>query len=163
MVKYAVLILILLDVLLNVTGQLSLKYGMSKIGNFSLSLSTLPPVFLKAATNLPVLFGLLCYGLGFMVWLIVLSKAEVSYAYPLISLGYVFTAILARAPVRRSGGPHAHGGHSHYLFGGVHNCPQLSGPRGIYGTRGAGLTLRRAGGPASRLARQVALFSKEHG
>jgi multidrug transporter EmrE-like cation transporter len=69
---------------------------MSKIGNFSLSLSTLPPVFLKAATNLPVLFGLLCYGLGFMVWLIVLSKAEVSYAYPLISLGYVFTAVLAR-------------------------------------------------------------------
>jgi len=96
MVKYAVLILILLDVFLNVTGQLSLKYGMTKIGNFSLSLSTLPPVFLKAATNFHVLFGLLCYGLGFMVWLIVLSKAEVSYAYPLISLGYVFTAILAR-------------------------------------------------------------------
>jgi drug/metabolite transporter (DMT)-like permease len=95
MVKYAVLILILIDVILNVTGQLSLKYGMSKIGNFSLSLSTLPPVFLKAATNFHVLFGLLCYGLGFMVWLIVLSKAEVSYAYPLISLGYVFTAILA--------------------------------------------------------------------
>ena len=97
MVKYAVLILILIDVILNVTGQLSLKYGMSKIGNFSLSLSTLPPVFLKAATNLHVLFGLLCYGLGFMVWLIVLSKAEVSYAYPLISLGYVLTAVLAWA------------------------------------------------------------------
>ena len=97
MLKYAVLLLILLDVFLNVTGQLSLKYGMTKIGNFSLSLSTLPPVFLKAATNLHVLFGLLCYGLGFMVWLIVLSKAEVSYAYPLISLGYILTAILAWA------------------------------------------------------------------
>lgn len=97
MVKYVVLSLILLDVLLNVTGQLSLKYGMAKIGNFSLSMSTLPPIFLKAATNLHVLFGLFCYGLGFMVWLVVLSKAEVSYAYPLISLGYVFTAILARA------------------------------------------------------------------
>ena len=96
MVKPVVLVLILLDVFLNVTGQLSLKYGMSKIGNFSLSLSTLPPVFLKAATNLPVLFGLLCYGLGFMVWLLVLAKAEVSWAYPLISLGYVFTALLAR-------------------------------------------------------------------
>ncbi len=97
MVKYAVLILILLDVILNVTGQLSLKYGMARIGNFSISLATLPPVFLKAATNFYVLLGLVCYGMGFMVWLIVLSKAEVSYAYPLISLGYVFTAILARA------------------------------------------------------------------
>ena len=95
MVKYTVLILILLDVFLNVTGQLSLKCGMAKIGNFSVSLATLPPVFIKAATNVYVLFGLLCYGLGFMVWLIVLSKAEVSYAYPLISLGYVLTAILA--------------------------------------------------------------------
>jgi drug/metabolite transporter (DMT)-like permease len=97
MVKYVVLSLILLDVVLNVTGQLSLKYGMTRIGNFALSLPTLPPVFLKAATNVYVLFGLLCYGLGFMVWLVVLSKAEVSYAYPLISLGYVFTALLARA------------------------------------------------------------------
>ena len=97
MVKYLVLALIFLDVILNVAGQLSLKYGMSQFGNFSLSLSTLPPVFLKAATNLNVLLGLVCYGLGFLVWLIVLAKAEVSYAYPLISLGYVFTAILARA------------------------------------------------------------------
>ncbi len=96
MVKYLVLALIFLDVILNVAGQLSLKYGMSQFGNFSLSLSTLPPVFLKAATNLNVLLGLVCYGLGFLVWLIVLAKAEVSYAYPLISLGYVFTAILAR-------------------------------------------------------------------
>jgi drug/metabolite transporter (DMT)-like permease len=97
MVKFLVLALILVDVILNVTGQLSLKYGMSKFGNFSLSLDTLPPIFFKAATNPHVLLGLICYGLGFMVWLIVLAKAEVSYAYPLISLGYVFTAILARA------------------------------------------------------------------
>ena len=96
MVKYLVLSLIMVDVALNVTGQLSLKHGMNKLGNFSLSFSTLPPVFLQAALNPFVLLGLLCYGLGFMVWLIVLAKAEVSYAYPLISLGYVFTAILAR-------------------------------------------------------------------
>jgi drug/metabolite transporter (DMT)-like permease len=95
MVKSVVLLLILVDVFLNVTGQLSLKHGMSKIGNFSVSLAALPPVFFQAATNLYVLFGLLCYGLGFMVWLIVLAKAEVSYAYPMISLGYVFTALMA--------------------------------------------------------------------
>ncbi len=96
MVKYLVLSLIMLDVALNVTGQLSLKHGMSKLGNFALSLSTLPPVFVQAAFNPFVILGLVCYGLGFLVWLLVLAKAEVSYAYPLISLGYVFTAILAR-------------------------------------------------------------------
>jgi drug/metabolite transporter (DMT)-like permease len=96
MVKYLVFSLILLDVVLNVTGQLSLKHGMSKYGNFALSLESLPTMFFRAATNPHVLMGLVCYGLGFMVWLVVLSKAEVSFAYPLISLGYVFTAILAR-------------------------------------------------------------------
>ena len=138
MVKYAVLILILLDVFLNVTGQLSLKYGMSKIGNFSLSLSTLPPVFLKAATNLHVLFGLLCYGLGFMVWLIVLSKAEVSYAYPLISLGLRLHRHPGPGPVRRSGGLHPHGGYRRHLPGGVPDCPKLSGMKRIEGTEGPG-------------------------
>ncbi len=93
--SYLVLGLILLDVALNVAGQLSLKFGMSKIGNFALAVESLPPVFFKAAFNPYIILGLLCYGMGFMVWLIVLAKAEVSYAYPMISLGYVFTALLA--------------------------------------------------------------------
>jgi drug/metabolite transporter (DMT)-like permease len=95
MINYLVLGLILLDVALNVAGQLTLKYGMSKLGNFSLTLPNLASVFLKAALSPYIFLGLVCYGLGFMVWLIVLAKAEVSYAYPMISLGYVFTALLA--------------------------------------------------------------------
>lgn len=93
--KYLVLGLILLDVMLNVAGQLSLKFGMSKMGNFAITAGELGSVFLRAAFNPYVLMGLLCYGTGFLVWLIVLAKAEVSYAYPMISLGYVFTAVLA--------------------------------------------------------------------
>ena len=96
MVNQLVLALILLDVELNVFGQLSLKFGMSHLGNFALSLSTLPPVFVRAAFSPFILLGMVCYGLGFLVWLVVLAKAEVSYAYPLVRLGYVFTAILAR-------------------------------------------------------------------
>ncbi|MBW1992488.1 MAG: EamA family transporter [Deltaproteobacteria bacterium] len=95
MVSSLVLGLILFDVLLNVAGQLSLKFGMTKIGNFSLSAGSLPVVFLKAAFNPYVILGLGLYGMGFLVWLIVLAKAEVSYAYPMISLGYVLTAVLA--------------------------------------------------------------------
>jgi drug/metabolite transporter (DMT)-like permease len=95
MLNYLVLGLIFVDVVLNVAGQLSLKFGMSKMGNFSLSLPTLASVFLRAATSPYIILGVICYGMGFMVWLIVLAKAEVSYAYPMISLGYVFTAVLA--------------------------------------------------------------------
>jgi drug/metabolite transporter (DMT)-like permease len=95
MLNYLVLGLILLDVALNVVGQLSLKFGMSKMGNFSISLDSLLTVFARAAVNPFIILGVFCYGMGFLVWLIVLAKAEVSYAYPMISLGYVFTAILA--------------------------------------------------------------------
>ena len=95
MLSYLVLSLILLDVALNVVGQLSLKFGMSKMGNFSISLPSLTSVFARAATNPFIILGVFCYGMGFLVWLIVLAKAEVSYAYPMISLGYVFTAVLA--------------------------------------------------------------------
>jgi len=95
MLNYLVLSLILLDVALNVVGQLSLKFGMSKMGNFSISLPTLLSVFSRAALNPFIILGVFCYGMGFLVWLIVLAKADVSYAYPMISLGYVFTAVLA--------------------------------------------------------------------
>lgn len=95
MVRYLILTLILVDVVFNVTGQLLLKHGMSKIGNFNLSFSHVLPVFSRAATSGYIILGLLCYVTGFLIWLIVLAKADVSYAYPLISLGYVFTAILA--------------------------------------------------------------------
>jgi drug/metabolite transporter (DMT)-like permease len=95
MLNYLVLSLILFDVALNVVGQLCLKFGMSKMGNFSLSLPNIASVFFRAAVNPYIILGVFCYGLGFLVWLIVLAKAEVSYAYPMISLGYVFTAILA--------------------------------------------------------------------
>jgi len=95
MLNYLVLGLILLDVALNVVGQLSLKFGMSRVGNFSLTLPGLTSAFSRVVVNPYIILGVFCYGTGFLVWLIVLSKAEVSYAYPMISLGYVFTALLA--------------------------------------------------------------------
>jgi drug/metabolite transporter (DMT)-like permease len=94
MVRYTVMALVSINILFNVIGQLLLKTGMNKLGNFKISLEALPPVFLKAFLSPYILLGLGCYVTGFLIWLIVLAKAEVSYAYPLISLGYVLTAIM---------------------------------------------------------------------
>lgn len=44
-----------------------------------------------AVTNKYVIVGFLLYGLGAVVWLGVLSKWDVSKAYPLVGLGFVFT------------------------------------------------------------------------
>jgi multidrug transporter EmrE-like cation transporter len=39
--------------------------------------------------------GMLCYGISILIWLFVLSKLEVSIAYPFQSIGYVIAAIVA--------------------------------------------------------------------
>jgi drug/metabolite transporter (DMT)-like permease len=92
--RYTVISLVSINIVFNVIGQLLLKQGMNKLGNFKISLEALIPVFIKAFLSPYILLGLACYVTGFLIWLIVLAKAEVSYAYPLISLGYVLAAIM---------------------------------------------------------------------
>ncbi len=84
--------LILSGVLLNACAQISLKQGMRVIGTFSFSMENFFPVLAKAGANPFILAGLACYVLSVLVWLMVLSRVDVSFAYPLLSVGYVVTA-----------------------------------------------------------------------
>ena len=85
--------LILLGVLLNAAAQLFLKEGMRRIGHFDFVWSNLVPITLQVAGNIFILGGLLCYVISVAVWLLVLSRVEVSYAYPLLSVGYIVNAV----------------------------------------------------------------------
>jgi len=85
--------LILLGVLLNAAAQLFLKEGMRRIGHFDFVWANLLPIGLQAAGNIFVLSGLLCYVISVAVWLLVLSRVEVSFAYPLLSIGYIVNAV----------------------------------------------------------------------
>ena len=46
--------------------------------------------------NPMVLLGFVFYGLSAALWLIVLTRADLSYAYPLLSMGYVAVVFLSR-------------------------------------------------------------------
>ena len=85
--------LILFGVMLNAAAQLLLKIGMTKIGHFEVTLANAWPIGLQIATNLPIIGGLACYVISVLVWMVVLSRVEVSFAYPMVSLGYIVTAI----------------------------------------------------------------------
>ncbi len=37
--------------------------------------------------------GMACYGVSVLVWLVVLSRVEVSFAYPMVSVGYIFALV----------------------------------------------------------------------
>ena len=87
--------LILLGVLLNAAAQLLLKAGMTQIGHFEFSLANVIPIALKVMVNLPVIAGLFTYVVSVVVWLLVLSRVQVSYAYPMLSIGYIVNAVAA--------------------------------------------------------------------
>lgn len=87
--------LILFGVFLNAFAQLLLKEGMSRVGYFAFSLSNLLPISIQVASNPFILMGFLCYVISVVVWLLVLSRVPVSYAYPMLSIGYIINAIAA--------------------------------------------------------------------
>ena len=84
--------LIVFGVMLNAAAQLALKQGMRKIGYFDFQLESSGRVLLAVIGSPYILAGLACYAVSVVVWLLVLSRVDVSYAYPLLSIGYIVTA-----------------------------------------------------------------------
>lgn len=91
----ASLLCLLLGVLLNSCAQLLLKVGVNAVGHFEFSRANILPIGYKLITQFPLLAGLGCYGLSIIVWIMGLSRIDVTIAYPLLSLGYVVNALLA--------------------------------------------------------------------
>lgn len=91
----AALGLILGGVLLNALGQLLLKSGTNAVGHFEFSGGNLLPVGMKLATQPYIVTGVVCYFVSLVVWLMALSRVEVSIAYPMLSIGYVINAVAA--------------------------------------------------------------------
>jgi multidrug transporter EmrE-like cation transporter len=90
-----IFILILVGVLLNAGAQLLLKAGMGQIGHFEFSAANVVPIGIKVMANPPIVSGLALYVISVGVWLMVLSRVQVSFAYPMLSIGYVVNAVAA--------------------------------------------------------------------
>jgi len=88
-------VFLLAGVLLNAGAQLLLKAGVNPLGPISLVDSAIGPTIVRVLSQWPVLAGLGCYVLSVGLWLVALSRVEVSVAYPMLSLGYVVNAIAA--------------------------------------------------------------------
>jgi multidrug transporter EmrE-like cation transporter len=82
-------------VLINAVAQLLLKAGTNAVGAFEFSAANVWPVGWKLATQPYILAGIGCYVVSVVVWILALSRVEVSIAYPMLSVGYVLNAIAA--------------------------------------------------------------------
>ncbi len=87
------LIYILISVINGAIGQLLLKKGMSTMGPITLSLGEIGTLLWKMGTNPFVVTGLGIYALSTVIWLAALSRVDLSYAYPFVSLSYVIMLI----------------------------------------------------------------------
>ena len=90
------LTLVLICVLAGAAGQILWKEGMSNFGRINgiedlLQVKTVWDIF----TNKCIILGIILYAISVFLWLGAMSTLDVSFMYPLLSLGYIVTAILA--------------------------------------------------------------------
>jgi multidrug transporter EmrE-like cation transporter len=85
------IIVALMSITLTVMGQLLLKLGMKQVGQVPLGelVGKLPSLL----GNAKIVMGLGIYGFSAFLWLSAISRMDLSYAYPLVSLGIVLVAL----------------------------------------------------------------------
>jgi len=94
-------VIIIIGIIFAAFGQVSWKLGMNQAGQLAaLNLATLSTVLL----NPYVLLGFVMYALSTIFWLIALSKKELSFVYPFISLTYIIVLVLSSLVLKESMG-----------------------------------------------------------
>jgi multidrug transporter EmrE-like cation transporter len=91
------LIVLFIAIAMGAVGQLSMKSGMIRVrrksgGDLGPIIKALPKIF----TDLYVLGGVSIYVLSTVLWLWVLSKVPLSFAYPCISVSYIIIIIAGK-------------------------------------------------------------------
>lgn len=84
-------LLIIVSVLLNCAAQLCIRQGMLQVGQ--IGIDNLFSNFFPMIGNIWLWGAMLCYAISIVLWMLVLSRVEVSYAYPFLSVGYVVAAV----------------------------------------------------------------------
>lgn len=97
---------IILTVGVVVAGQLLLKTGMAQLGAVGLADLRHPLSFtLRLLRNARVVTGLVAYLASALMWIWVLARVEVSFAYPFLSLSYVAVTLAAVIVLRERVSP----------------------------------------------------------
>lgn len=82
-------IILFFGLVFTVSAQVLMKYGASKSGPIEFSARNLLGLVPQVFTNVHLFLGLIFLGVGFFLWLVVLSRLKLSVAIPFTSLNYV--------------------------------------------------------------------------
>src|SRR5215469_4534585 len=95
--RMGVLAIALGSISLSAMAQIMLRKTMQTIGAYPAGIGEVPAFAARLALNGWFIAGISAYLLSVGAWLAVLSKMEVSAAYPLVSIGFIITAIFGFA------------------------------------------------------------------
>ena len=94
-----VFVLLAINILSIVAAQLLLKIGMRNAGGFALDdVARDPTTLIRVFLNPFIFVGMLFYVVNVFLWFDIISKANLSYVYPFLSLAYA-AVVLASAVV----------------------------------------------------------------
>lgn len=76
-------------------ANLLMKMGLNQSGITYVGLSNIIDVMLRSASSYMIWLGIVCYLLTFFIWIGILSRVELSIAYPISSASYILVPLLA--------------------------------------------------------------------
>lgn len=95
-VMYKLVIVLLIGLLMEAVGVVFLNRGLHQIGEVSqINFQEVTRIILRGACNGNVLLGIFFEAMFFGTILYLMSQAEVSFIWPMTSLGFVFTTLAA--------------------------------------------------------------------
>ena len=91
------LVLLLISISLAVVGQLTLKSAMDEVGRIGGDEVRKPVSTITRVAKEPKLWiGLTIFGLSSVFWLVVLSRVDLTVAYPMVGLSYIVVVAMGR-------------------------------------------------------------------
>jgi multidrug transporter EmrE-like cation transporter len=89
-------LLLFISIAIGIAGQLVLKHGMNKHGKTSISFKH----FISDVWNIYfhrwIILGVILYAGSLPLWIMALSKIDLSYAYPLVSINFIAITLLSK-------------------------------------------------------------------
>jgi drug/metabolite transporter (DMT)-like permease len=94
--------MILVSVTLAALAQLTLKAGINQVTDGSGTVTVSATSIKAIVTNLLVWGGLALFGVSAIVWIFVLSRTSLSFAYPFVALTYLIIVVVDRFVLHES-------------------------------------------------------------
>lgn len=86
---------IAVTILCTVAGQLMLKHATNSLGHMPSTFTAGAIFLLRALTNIYIVAGFALAFVASLTWIAAVSKLELSYAYPFMSLNFVLVLVLS--------------------------------------------------------------------